>query len=350
MTILYFFNVAVTESIIQHALNQTVKEYAQYIYAGEKILTVTKISENDSNKAGIFEYMKQLIYDDNDTDKAELNDENMLELIDNIISLATNSGIDEIRGQVVGKIITPVMRKYINNAKTMQEAHEKLVARNISAGLYGLDFSNSSLLKDGKQILLVVEYEIEPTFWRFFQKKIYVRQTSSTGVWLNRNARNSNDLKEISTKWQLAPLARGKEFLKEVRAENYEIAVKPGYGLDLYNNGSGYFYFSLNIFTAHYSTFHDNDTSYTLNTENILTQLRTYVQKTNTAIGKLPSSIEMENGTMQAVDTGALVSEIHIIVPEEATQFMTELQTVAETIRSASGIKIVWHFQEKYLI
>ncbi len=351
VTLLSFVNVARIESRVQYAINQSAKELSQYLYAADQVLALEAAGATDEEIKMVVDHLIDFNYSigsgypqqseamDIKTHSDEFN--KPAEVIEWLATMALNDPSSITSQAVAVSLADMLVPKYLYPGSSMGEIDQQLKALHVRGGLSGLDFKNSSILEDGETINIVVDYRIGSMFPSFFNKDIVVRQSASTAAWVKKDPK-------IVSKWQLSSLERGQAFLAEIRTENPEYAVKPGQGIDLYNNGICTSVFTLNLFTPSYSN-SDGAGNYTLNTSRIMATLRSYSEQSLQQSEGIGSNLEMLDGrVLNTADQ--LSSVVLMIVPEEAQAFQTELEAIATEVELEKGISIEWQFREPALL
>ena len=159
--------------------------------------------------------------------------------------------------------------------------------------------------------------------------------------------------------WQKSDMERGKDYVSELQGENPHQGVKNGVGVDLYDQDSNTFtaVHSMNVFAASYSDYvRSGDgtkaSDYILKREKIKAALKAYANALNRAVDSISESIEMSDGTDCQT---ALEKTMHrekvliIVVPEEATEFASLLQEIANEIEQETGVKVNITYRDKAL-
>ena len=227
-------------------------------------------------------------------------------------------------------------------------------------GLDGLDFSLSTFLMDQRTINVVLVYEIDVKGFGIFDQKLIVKQTASTAAWLgDTEGVKLSDVASKTSAWQKSDMERGKDYVSELQGENPHQGVKNGVGVDLYDQDSNTFtaVHSMNVFAASYSDYvRSGDgtkaSDYILKREKIKAALKAYANALNRAVDSISESIEMSDGTDCQT---ALEKTMHrekvliIVVPEEATEFASLLQEIANEIEQETGVKVNITYRDKAL-
>ncbi len=354
VTLLSFINIARTESRIQHAINQSAKELSYYLYVFDQAVVLEErgVAEEDIEvMVDNLIQMNQFIGEGGYPPQfAETNQQQMqvtassstpAEVIGWLTEVALNDPASITSNIVAETLASQLVPKYLYPGSTMAEIDQQLKSLHVVDGLSGLDFKQSSLLADGESINIVVEYRIGSMIPSFFNKDIVISQTASTATW-------TDERQIITSKWQLNNVERGQAFLAEIRAENPDTAVKPGQGIDLYNNGVCTSIFTVNLFTPSYSGV-DSASNYTLNHSRVRSTTRTYAAEAVEQTLGLGDRIEMLDGQMIEIAT-PLNTTVLMIVPEEAQRFQTELETIATEIELEKGVTIEWQYREPALL
>ncbi len=356
-----FANVARTESIIQHALNQSAKEVSQYLYVADKT-HLTRVVNGDSNELDTMISNVQGLYQSiaGGFSKPSTNSGSTIDILNNTSAFEDPSNVvqgvaDLFKSQLSGKtasiMIAPalcdtLLPKYILPDGSRSEVDSYLKAHQIENGLNGLDFNLSTILLDGRTINLVTTYRIKSMIPGFFNKDIVIKQTASTAAWIQNESLLSEEDSSETSKWQYWQLDRGKAFLAEVRQQNSSNAVAPGVGIDLYDAGVCTSYFTINIFNKSYST-RDESGNYQLNTGNIEALLTGYSKEAQANVAKLDQQLKMNDGRVMDSSGDAKSTIIHLIAPEEAISYKTSLDEITKSIEQKYGVTVVWSFQEK---
>jgi len=299
MTFISFVNVARTESVVQHALNQTAQEISQYFY----LLEIIEESENTSQADELLR--------------------NFADFSASIGEGFSTSIVHQLFSMDEASLSSSLMQKYLSR----DQLHD--------LGVEGIDLSDSSFLQDGQMINLVAVYRIKSMIPSFFNKHMVIKQTASTAAWVGVEDR-------LLTKWHLPPLQRGKAFLAEIRIANPIISVRPGIGITLYDNGRCISYYTINIFSA---TYFQNQ----LKTNHIKSVLAQYVKNSIQDRESLGEKIQMNNGDTVNITKHTKETIVHLIAPEEASWYYEELKVIARQLEQEYQVMIEWSFLEKAL-
>lgn len=381
---------AKVESTTQYAINQVAKEISSYYYIAEKVgVTRNNASDNSdidsvvqavvnfSDKAEdtASEYIPNTsdnlgdvlnTYSNISNDVSEITSaartvydsfEAVLENPEGIVSSLTTVLRAEVENELVSRIIAePMCRvlvpKYITSNSDADTALEKM---GVVDGLEGLDFRMSSFLADNRSINIVLIYQVKIKGFGLFDQFFTIKQTASTAAWTSGvTLEEAYDTQSI---WSKDNFERGKEFVAEIKGENPLQAVKSGVGIDLYNQGTNTFtsVHSVNIFSASYSDYQQNDTeensasNYSIKKDKVKALLKGYAKDLLKSISGIDGLITMDDGTQFQIGGDRRIAKLIIVVPKEAKSISSNLNIlneIAKEIESETGVKVTLTYRE----
>ncbi len=236
----------------------------------------------------------------------------------------------------------PVCRAFLPKYVCDGDADAYLEKRGVKNGLEGIDFSMSSVLPDGNAVSLCAAYEITPVSYLPFSVKIV--QSSYTESWADAAAGSTRSI----SIWEYGNLRRGKAIVDMQKKKYPSMAVKSGYGFDLYDRTAEEYIsvISLNPFSSSYSTFTDpgdgkkTDAScYSLNTNGIYREILSDANALKRSASKAALSFVTENGKTYTAGSRRNM-KLRVIMPEDAASFATGLEKLALDAEKKSGVKI----------
>lgn len=313
MMLLSIIMIIETEVEVQSAINQTALQLSQYSYAVGNEVDIT--TSEETTLKGIIQNAKR-----------------------------------EAVGFTMGSALCEMLIR--------DRVDEKAVSQ-IDGGFFGIDFSFSNILGDGKTITIIAIYKINVNTFGLVDKTLNICQKAQTVAWLPYYADTlaSPDLAQGGncSIWNETNFARGQYFVSEEKEKSRECSVEPGQGIDLYYKSSGKVVevYSLNVFDSSYS-YNDGDLSkasdYSPNEESIKKQINRYVKEYKKDISDCGSSITMESGAEEKFSPKE--KELIIIVPSEAKgqeAFESVFDNLKSEIKSKSGIDLKIVFSEDAL-
>lgn len=204
-----------------------------------------------------------------------------------------------------------------------------------------IDFSGSDILPENDKIIIQAEYEVTPWIFGLFSKKNMVLKMKNSAVTFAFTGNKENSEDDTASVWRKLPFIRGAEWIRTIKAENSDMAVKRGYGIDLYSEDTGKMsqVFSVNLFSETYSKKNDPSGNkpefYTIKENNVESLLRGYASELLRNTDKYGDKVykHMEKGTGKKCEEPTEKPEMFIIVPEEAGQ-NSEMKNTFEKIVS----------------
>ena len=378
VTIVSLATVAKIESTTQYAIDQTAKEISKYTYIASRANLLVHPKDSAEATVDSIDEAVQSMYDFSDVlssstggNGVPLNSEGLSDMLsgmsgDDFKSISASAqnvynsfaplmsdpkGAITALAQVVAQkggsalvsrvIAQPLCKALLPKYITQQDdASAVLEKMGVVNGLDGLDFSLSTFLMDQRTINVVLVYEIDVKGFGIFDQKLI-------------------DVASKTSAWQKSDMERGKDYVSELQGENPHQGVKNGVGVDLYDQDSNTFtaVHSMNVFAASYSDYvRSGDgtkaSDYILKREKIKAALKAYANALNRAVDSISESIEMSDGTDCQT---ALEKTMHrekvliIVVPEEATEFASLLQEIANEIEQETGVKVNITYRDKAL-
>ena len=382
VTIVSLATVAKIESTTQYAIDQTAKEISKYTYIASRANLLVHPKDSAEATVDSIDEAVQSMYDFSDVlssstggNGVPLNSEGLSDMLsgmsgDDFKSISASAqnvynsfaplmsdpkGAITALAQVVAQkggsalvsrvIAQPLCKALLPKYITQQDdASAVLEKMGVVNGLDGLDFSLSTFLMDQRTINVVLVYEIDVKGFGIFDQKLIVKLS---------------DVASKTSAWQKSDMERGKDYVSELQGENPHQGVKNGVGVDLYDQDSNTFtaVHSMNVFAASYSDYvRSGDgtkaSDYILKREKIKAALKAYANALNRAVDSISESIEMSDGTDCQT---ALEKTMHrekvliIVVPEEATEFASLLQEIANEIEQETGVKVNITYRDKAL-
>lgn len=189
-----------------------------------------------------------------------------------------------------------------------------LKTKGVIGGINGLDFSDSEIVELNSEIVISIKYEILINAFGITDKTVPIRTIARTKAWLPYDFSFESMLDDEGTGiWQKNELARGKYFVKRIKALNGKNGVKSGQGIDLYDKDEkkASEIFSMNIFSKTYLP-----DGVSIDTDAVLKQFEKYIKDFSYDIDSLGKTIEMDNGEEQEFSIEK--REMIVIFPLEA--------------------------------
>ncbi|TYQ16130.1 UNVERIFIED_CONTAM: hypothetical protein Cloal_2633 [Acetivibrio alkalicellulosi] len=267
VSIVSIIKIVNTHAVIQHAINETANEIANYSYIYSKTgmqKAHDNVSEDLKDRSELFEsHYEEVIGalgalnsevkdtkdevsiilegDANNIDNIEQNVNKAMENINEIkdvldeiiyhpdgasmgiknevasmISMFANGYFENFKGAIGSQIAKMLMRKHleINNFT----ANQRLKSMGIKDGLKGLDFSKTRVFEDSRTIDIVVSYEINlPVPIKIFPKP-KITQRVIVKAWLDGDGfvpEIEEKIEHEDTVWDLEPIFRGRKIVDD---------------------------------------------------------------------------------------------------------------------------------------
>jgi len=144
-----------------------------------------------------------------------------------IISALAKEGFEGVKTEILLKPLTKAcLVKYLKT-KDGEDVSDRLKKLNIGDGFEGLNFNNSHLFDDGKNIDIVVEYKIKAPIPFNILPEIPIVQRVKVKAWLSGENEDKEDI------WSLGDLERGRKIQKMYGRnlpDNFKTITKFEYG------------------------------------------------------------------------------------------------------------------------
>ena len=389
--------IAKVESTTQYAIDQIAKEVAQYYYIAERMgvantkedpaeakkvddtidafLNFTnKSTDVVNNYSGVStsDFLSGIDVNGIKNDATEVanaaqdvynNFSTLLEDPVGIVKALASMLAQTVGNELVSRFITQpickaLMPRYITSNGDADETLRKMGVVN---GLDGLDFRMSSFLRDKRSINIVLVYQIEVNGFGIFDQTLVIKQTASTAAWVK--GQSIKDAAAQASKWEEASVDRGKDFVEEERKSDADKAVKPGIGVDLYDESTNTFTSvnSLNVFCASYSDYNavnepeNNPENYTLKKDKIKAKAKQYAVKLDNDVDKIDEFITMADGTQCQTAKESVQhrnKSVVLVIPEEAQNVQANkemLDEIAKEIYEETGVQVTISYRETAL-
>lgn len=278
-----FIKIVYTQSIIQHAINETANELAVYSYlysvsgaqklhdgvkdqleensqlAQEQINSaVDALNSLNNTKKSIEETYKNL--KDTDIDKLNTDIERIKDLskdtyakgeelkktledamknpknqVISFTSLLAQGAFEDLKGQLAAPVIRFMCKKHIESNDL--DADRRLKSLGVVNGLSGLDFSETRILNDKKNIDIIVRYKVNSGLPINFLPNLYFIQRAKVRAWLDGDGKKpisteSEPKPEPTNLWALDQFKRGRE-IEKLEGKNTPEHI----GIIQYNDG-----------------------------------------------------------------------------------------------------------------
>ncbi len=353
-----------TESIIQHSVNRMAAELSEYCYIADKLSLTDEIQKSNISISEAVENITELTGSLEDQESEEDGEDSVIVTLTKF--LLGDTADMGMNGPAIEAVCHVLMPKYIAENRNMADKYlEKLGGVHIS----DIDFRYSSLLKDGKSVKLVAIYNVKLDSLGFFDGKgitLTMKNTASSAAWLSgktkkeiveEEEKSEEEKTDEETKWDLPNATRGKAWVKEIKTESADKAVKSGVGIDIYDSEKGVFtqIFSVNVFTVTYSDYDSSKTgatAYTLNEKAFEQKLKTCNRELETNLKKIGTSIQMEDETTKTILTKDRKKKILIVVPAEAeenTDMYNSIMKISKKVSEDKKTEVEIIFREKAL-
>ncbi len=249
--------------------------------------------------------------------------------------------------------------RIISSEKIRENDKYGLLKKTNGFSVNSIDFSGSDIMSEDDRIKIQAEYEVRPwTFGAFGGNNIVLKMKNSavTRAMTGNKSGSSDD----SSIWQELPFRRGALWIKKIKEENSDRAVKKGYGIDLYYEETGKVsqVFSLDLFSRTYSEKDGSDENdaghYTIKNKNVENKIREYASELLKNTEKYGDKVyrHMENGTGKKCDGPSEKPELIIIVPEEVKQnqkMKESFENIVSKVTVCYEITVKTVFREKAL-
>ena len=398
VTLVSLSNIARLESTTQYAIDQTAKEISRYCYIADKANLLVHPSDGSEKKMDSIDNAVQSMYDFSDVmsdttskftgttgsdfssklseiagsvskdDFSQMKSaaQNMYQSFGTVLedpkgaisalaemfaSKASKAFISRIVAQPLCKILS---QKYMVVNGELDTALKKM---GVVDGIDGLDFSMSTFLMDERSINVVLVYKVKVKGFGFFDQEMVIKQTASTAAWLSDTT--NAKIKDTTSFWQEGQFERGKDFVQQLQDENTGKAVKPGVGVDLYNQDTNTFTTvnSMNVFLSSYSDYQkisdDNLQNYKPKKSQIKAAAKKYAVKLVNDVDKIDVDIKMEDGTVCQTakeDVKHRSKEMILVVPEETAdnkEMVSTLNEIVSEIEQETGVKVKITYRQK---
>lgn len=223
-----------------------------------------------------------------------------------------------------------------------------------------IDFSGSDIIWEEDRIIIQAEYEVRPWNFGFFNKNDIVLKMKNSAVTSAFSGNRSGSESDTDSVWQELPFRRGADWSRIIKDENSDMAVKSGYGLDLYSEDTGKVtqVFSVNLFSGTYSeksgTAETHSGFYTIREKNVESLIRRYASELLKNTEKYGDKVYkyMEKGNGKKCTKPSEKPEMYIIAPEEAGKDLKMKETFEKIVNEVSadyGISVKTVYREKAL-
>lgn len=254
--------------------------------------------------------------------KEGFDDSNLIDLI----KLAKDDGINLSKNAIIKNMISKIFRNRLNNYIKIKN-FEKF---GIKDGLQGFNFKNISILESDNIIELELEYSFNLDKYNFFNHSNKVNQKILINAWTDNQAENNKSI------WNKSNFVRGRYFADLLR--NKGIGIKPGYGVDIFNNDTNTLIqvFSLNIFNKSYST--KTGEKYRIK-EEFLNQIKIYYKELKKNVSRLKNPLKTLDGNNINIKNPN--SKLLIILPLETEEY-TDIKNIISEINKIGNIEILY--------
>lgn len=323
MAVISIISIIRVEGEVQDALNRTAMQISQYSYAMEKAalsstgqMVSQSISDAEADALSGLPSELVKVWNENKADLGKA-----------------------VGGAALAKTLT---------AKNFsrKSASVWLEEEGVKGGFSGMQFSTTSLLNGGKLISVSVVYKLKVNTYGLFSKVLTIHECAETYAllpeeYLKGAGSGKNSSGKESSIWNENNFVRGQYFLKKIRENNAAKEVKPGQGIDLYDEKAGHYVegFSMNVFSSMYK-----------DRSEITKTMDEYASKLNKDIKNISKTIEMADGST-CKKTAAQKKTMIVVLPEEA-ESDAELQAVlgrAAAGASKKGITVQYLYDQKAL-
>lgn len=188
MTVYTMLNVSLAQARIGSSLNLVAKEISQYAY----VYDMTGLNDKQADLAANSGAAQSILQ----SDLSDIEDfyDAVGGITDSALSIASdsgnaesflyyilNEGIDEVKGQALGKVAKVLMKKNFGS-----NPDDFLRGLRVKDGLDGLDFSDTKFFQSGEEptIVLNVQYEIQVVKFFNFEMTMDFELCAKTRAWI----------------------------------------------------------------------------------------------------------------------------------------------------------------------
>jgi len=364
-----FIKIVYTQSIIQHAINETANELATYSYLysvsgaqklhdekndylDEKSSTAKEDINSVVDGIGTLSNAKEVIENkDKDTKNMDFeklssdideikdlskegiaNAKNIKEKLENAIkdpkeqiisfaSLLAEGAFEDLKGALAAPVIKLMCKKHIANEEI--DADRRLKSLGIVNGLSGLDFSETKILYDKENIDIIVRYKVESGLPINFLPNLYFIQRANVRAWLDGDSQKPGDKEkdESSTNlWGLAPGVRAKKIFElEGKDTPEDVSIIK------YNNGDIIDVTSINLSNKTYDS-----------TNGVKYRIRSSIRKLR----------DFENTNYPNIKSRTLI----VIVPENSFETREDVKKLLtdDCLKYAKENNVILEYKEAY--
>ncbi len=365
----FFIKIVYTQSILQHAINETANELSVYSYLysasgaqkyhddtmdylEEKSKTAQSQINDTIEAVGALENTKESLEKTADHLENPNFDELMGDLEENkeflkknvsdakklketlenaiknpkqeIISFATllaQGAFEDLKGALASPVIRIMCRKHL--ATESLDADKRLKSLGIREGLDGLDFSETKILYDKENIDIIVRYKVDIGLPINLLPDLYFVQRANVRAWLDGDGKkpgSSEDAESNSNVWLLSVRDRTKKIFELEGKDTPEMV-----SIIKYNDGNIIDVTSINLSEKHY--------------------IQTYAVKSriNASIRKLQ---EFNSTQFGAIKSKTLI----VIIPEKSLETREDIKKLLtdECLKYANDRGIILKYKEAY--
>ena len=245
-SIIFFIKIIYVQEIMQHAIAETANEISTYSYiysiSGIQELNDKTTEELGKSRAKLNEQTGTLIdtYDCFSAAGEILS--NPKEELKLVAFAFAQSGVEGMKTELV---LRPLARaslaKYIGNG-SLEETDKRLKKLNVVDGFEGLDFSQSKLFEDKKNIDLIVKYKMKLILPISLMPELCFVQRVKVKAWLDGEDGDEKETTEENV-WALRDLERGKR-IQQIYGRNLPEYFKT---ITKFENGTATLVTSINL-------------------------------------------------------------------------------------------------------
>jgi len=293
-----FIKIVYTQSIIQHAINETANELAVYSYlysvsgaqkihndAKDKLEENSKLAQEQINSAvdalnslnnikesidEAYESLKEKDAEKLASDLEKIKDlskeslskgeelkekietamENPKDQVIGFASLLAQGAFEDLKGAIAAPVIRFMCKKHIESNE--MDADKRLKSLGVVNGLYGLDFSETKILYDKKNIDIIVRYKVKSGLPINFLPNLYFIQRAKVRAWLDGDGKVPGSVETEASSENLWELPVDKRTNKILELEGKD--TPNNVAIIKYNDGDVIDVTSINLSEKSYAT------------------------------------------------------------------------------------------------
>lgn len=369
MSFAFFMKIVYTQSVIQHGINETANELSVYSYLysasgaqkyhdkgkayieetsktaqsqiKDTVEAVNSLGETKESleegaqdvQSGNIEEITGDIKEIKELSKKNLDDAKKLkDMLENAIkdpkqeiisfaSLLAQGAFEDVKGSLAAPVIKIMCRKHF--ATDNLDADKRLKSLGVVGGLNGLDFSETKIFYDNKNIDIIVRYKVETGLPINLLPDLYFVQRANVRAWLDGDGKTpgiEEPEESSSNVWELSVRERTKKIFEfEGKDTPDEVAIIK------YNDGNIVDVTSVNL----------SEKSY-IETKGVKSRINSSIKKLN----------EFESEKYKNIKSRTLI----VILPEKSLETREDVKKLltGECLKYAKENGVILKFKEAY--